>query len=118
MVAKRRFSREFKERAVRRMKDGNVAALARELRVRRKLLYEWRDSLEGRNVSKERPGGAAVATENPTADWKRMAEQLALENRFLANALQRIKEQRPNSAGASGKVSGKPSKPSASSKAD
>ena len=41
---KRRFSREFKLAAIRRMEAGeNVSALARELGVRRKCLYQWRD---------------------------------------------------------------------------
>lgn len=41
----RRFSREFKLSALSRMDGGaNVSALSRELTVRRKLLYEWRDA--------------------------------------------------------------------------
>ena len=41
----RRFSREFKLSALSRMDAGeNVSALSRELRVRRKLLYDWRDA--------------------------------------------------------------------------
>jgi len=40
----RRFSREFKLAALARMESGeNVSALARELGVRRKCLYQWRD---------------------------------------------------------------------------
>ena len=42
--AKRTFSREYKVAAVRRMLAGeNVSALARELGVRRKYLYQWRE---------------------------------------------------------------------------
>ncbi len=41
----RRFSRDFKLSALARMESGeNVSALSRELEVRRKLLYEWRDA--------------------------------------------------------------------------
>ncbi len=41
----RRFGREFKLSALSRMDTGeNVSALSRELNVRRKLLYEWRDA--------------------------------------------------------------------------
>ena len=41
----RRLSREFKLSALSRMDAGeNVSALLRELKVRRKLLYEWRDA--------------------------------------------------------------------------
>ena len=40
----RRFSREFKLSALARMAEGeNVSALARELGVLRKCLYQWRD---------------------------------------------------------------------------
>lgn len=52
-VRARIFSKEFKHSAVSRMHSGeNVSALARELSVRRKLLYEWRDAF--------RAGGAAA----------------------------------------------------------
>jgi transposase len=41
---KRRFSREFKLAALQRMLGGeNVSALARELGLRRKYLYQWRE---------------------------------------------------------------------------
>ena len=47
----RRLSREFKLAALARMAAGeNVSALSREFGVRRKLLYQWRDT-----------GGAAMA---------------------------------------------------------
>jgi transposase len=43
----REFSREFKVAAVRRILAGeSVAALSRELEVRRKLLYEWKQRME------------------------------------------------------------------------
>ena len=44
-IKSRRFGREFKLSALSRMAAGeNVSALSRELKVRRKLLYEWRDA--------------------------------------------------------------------------
>jgi transposase-like protein len=44
MSEERRFSREFKLTALARMEAGeNVSALARELGVRRKYLYQWRE---------------------------------------------------------------------------
>jgi transposase len=44
MGSEGRFSREFKLAALARMEAGeNVSALARELDVRRKYLYQWRD---------------------------------------------------------------------------
>ena len=42
--SERRFSREFKLAALARMEAGeNVSALARELGIRRKYLYQWRE---------------------------------------------------------------------------
>ena len=44
MREERRFSREFKLAALARMEAGeNVSALARELEIRRKYLYQWRE---------------------------------------------------------------------------
>ena len=56
--AARRFSREFKLSAVARMESGeNVSALSRELDVRRKLLYEWRDAYQAGGAAALRPPG-------------------------------------------------------------
>ncbi len=56
--AARRFSREFKLSAVARMESGdNVSALSRELDVRRKLLYEWRDAYQAGGAEALRPPG-------------------------------------------------------------
>jgi transposase len=42
----RRFERAFKIAALERMAAGeNVSALSRELGIRRKLLYQWRDTV-------------------------------------------------------------------------
>lgn len=45
----RKFTRRFKLAALDRMAAGeNVCALARELKIRRKLLYDWRDKYRAR----------------------------------------------------------------------
>jgi transposase-like protein len=42
-----RYSTEFKQDAVRRMADStNITGLAKELGVRRKFLYLWRDRMK------------------------------------------------------------------------
>ena len=115
------FSREFKLAAVSRMLSGeNVCALARELTVRRKLLYEWRDAFraggagalrpQGRPrkgtavVGARRPGGRALspapappgAEEELAAARLRIAElerkigQQALEADFFEQALRQV----------------------------
>ena len=54
----RRFSRDFKLSALARMESGeNVSALSRELEVRRKLLYEWRDAYRAGGAEALRPPG-------------------------------------------------------------
>jgi len=63
----RRFDRAFKVAALARMAAGeNVSALGRELGVRRKLLYRWRDTVRRGGVEALRgvgrpPGGACLA---------------------------------------------------------
>src|SRR3989304_1866366 len=60
------FSREMKLAAVRRMLAGeNVSALARELRLRRKLLYAWRDPFRPAGPRGPRPRGAPPRREDP-----------------------------------------------------
>jgi transposase-like protein len=65
---KRVFTTEFKERAVSRLEAGEqFSALAAELGVRRKLLYEWRKAwrrlgVEGLNRKRgPKPGGSRSA---------------------------------------------------------
>ena|SRR5690349_7932646 len=82
---RRTFSRAFKVAAVKRMAAGeNVSTLARELALRRKLLYEWRDALrKGEPLrSAGRPGKAAEKARRTAAGPE--AE--------LATARQRIAE--------------------------
>lgn len=113
------FSREFKLAAVSRMDAGeNVSRLARDLGVRRKLLYEWRDAWraggaealrppgrprKGAAVVGARAGGAArgspslsgpagalVAARRRIAELERKVGQQALEADFFRQALQRV----------------------------
>ncbi len=112
MKKNRVFSPAFKAAAVQRMQAGeSPSALARELRLRRKLLYEWRDCvLAGQPLrTRGRPPKDATKAEPPvdrTADrieeLERLVGQLTLENRFFKGALQRIKElrQQSNESGA------------------
>ena len=111
------FSREFKLEAVSRVEAGeNVSALSRELGVRRKLLYEWRDAWrlggedalrppgrprKGTSVVGARGGGASKGPQAPTgpqaeltaarrriAELERKVGQQALEADFFRQALQ------------------------------
>ena len=53
MAKWRRHTVEFKRQAVERMKTcQNIEALARELKIQRKLLYTWKYQFEGRPESR------------------------------------------------------------------
>lgn len=110
----------FKLRAVERMRAGeNVSALASELRVRRKLLYEWKQLVEqGRPLrtmgrpartptdpKAEDPGGAERIRE-----LEGLVGRLTLENRFFEGALHRVEELRQASGVSSSAASSPKSK--------
>jgi transposase len=64
MSEERRFSREFKVAALARMAAGeNVSGLARELGVRRKYLYQWRERFRAGGVIALRRRGRPTKAE-------------------------------------------------------
>jgi transposase-like protein len=94
---------EFKEAAVSRMKAGeNVSELARTLKVRRKLLYEWKavlakgQRLRARGRPKEAQSDKLEALKEGSRieELERLVGQLTVENRFFKGALRRIEELR------------------------
>ncbi len=117
----RSFSREFKLRAVQRMEAGeNVSALARELTVKRVILYRWRDAyrlggvealrLRGRPSKVEAlamtaaRGVAGKANDLAEARWQidqlqRKVGQQQLDLDFFKQALRRIEASRRPSDG-------------------
>lgn len=113
----RRFERAFKVAALERMAAGaNVSALSRELGVRRKLLYQWRDTVRRGGVEalrgvgrprageraverprRELPAGVAVPDElararATIAALERKIGQQALELDFFGQALRLMEE--------------------------
>jgi len=136
----RQHSREFKLVAIGRMQAGeNVSALARELGIRRKLLYEWRDrfrrhgeeglrlpgrpkrgmvALRERSARKDPPAPAAPVAEDELAAAKRRIAELErkigqqeLDLDFFHLALRRVGAKRPTSGASGGTASTKSSKP-------
>lgn len=143
MVKPRVFSREFKLSALSRMEAGeNVSALSRELGIRRKLLYQWREAfrsggpeaLRGRG----RPGKAVAAVGPPggggpaasglaeqlaaargrIAELERKVGQQALEAEFFRQALQLFETSRRASDRPGGTASMPSSRPGRGGKAD
>jgi len=106
----RRHTVEFKRQAVERMKTcENIEALARELKIQRKLLYTWKYQFEGR----PEPRHANLGITAEDRKEKQLRDEITklksaladktLENDFFKSALLRIKEgrQRSSETGAS-----------------
>ena len=128
----RSFSREFKLRAVQRMEAGqNVSALARELTVKRVILYRWRDAyrlggvqalrLKGRPSKAEAValvaarGVAGKADDLAEARWQidqlqRKVGQQQLDLDFFKQALRRIEASRQPNDGPGATASSRTSK--------
>jgi transposase len=101
----RRFSREFKIEAVRRVQRGeDPGRVARELEIRTDLLWTWRKRVE--NFGEDqlygvgRPKGRGPATPGDEGQKRRIAElerlvgRQQMEIRFLDKALRRVEELR------------------------
>lgn len=108
----RQFSREFKLAAVGRMQAGeSPSAMARELGVKRKLLYEWKKRVDvggAENVRESgRPGpiSGAVLEDRTKSDQRRIAELERLVGKqqalidFFENALQQVEAATAGKAG-------------------
>jgi transposase len=129
------FSREFKLAALRRMLAGeNVSALARELKLRRKLLYAWRgrfrsggpEALRTRGRPRKVVGLVAAAAAAPAArgatsdDLEKARRQIAalerkvgqqqLELDFFRQALRQVEGKRRTSDGRGATASTRSSK--------
>jgi transposase len=113
-MAARIFSVEFRGAVAQRIPNGeSVLALSTEFKIKRSILYRWRDAYrsagqDGFKKTRGRPpGGGTVAGAKPdlagTAADRRIAElerrlgRLAMENDFLERAFKRVKEARSKS---------------------
>jgi transposase-like protein len=94
-LSRRRFTREFKITAVRRLQQGeSVAVLARTLEVNPGLLHRWREEFR-HEPGKAFPGsGRRGAEPDRVAQLERKIGQQTLEIDFLKGCLQRIEQQR------------------------
>jgi transposase-like protein len=130
MKKARVFSRAMKLSAVKRMLDGeDVSALARELKLRRTMLYKWRDryrkgGAQALRQEKGRPRKSeSIAGEAPTkvaldlasakrriAELERKIGQQELELDFFQRALRQVEEERRPSGARGAKPSTSSSK--------
>ena len=94
-----RYPMEFRRMAVKRMKEcRNITALAEELGLERRLLYDWKSQLEPRAGGKEAASGnPREATLRELNHLKRVLAEKTLELDFFKGALQKIEVRRqPN----------------------
>jgi transposase len=116
----RSYSTEFKLEAVRRMAQAtSISGLARELGIRRKFLYQWRDQFEGEGRAglerrRGRPPGSKsqkVSAPGPSAAELRIAElerllgRKQLEVDFLRRAFEQVRGAAPSRTSDGSKVS-------------
>ena len=109
---RRKFTREFKIGAVKRLQTGySVARLARELEVNANQLHIWKRQFEERPNSAFSGEGRKRGEETQVAGLERKIGQQAMEIVFLKGCLRQIEDLRrsqvetanPLSAGKSGK---------------
>ncbi len=94
-MARRKFSKEFKEAAIRRLQGGQTAAeVARALEVDPSELHRWRHELDEHGERAFQGVGKKRSEESRVAELERKIGQQALEIDFLKRALQHVEEQR------------------------
>jgi transposase len=120
---RRRFTREFKIAAVRRILEGEaVGAVARDLEIRFRVLWGWKKRvLEkgeeylhelGRPKQWQRPRRPEELAEEASqgrrvAELERLVGRQQMEIRFLAKALRQVEERRQQKKNAGGVASSK-----------
>jgi transposase len=95
MKSRRKFTKEFKQTAVRRLNSGqSVAEVARALEVNPSELHRWRRELQEHGEKAFSGVGKKRAEESRVAELERKVGQQAMEIDFLKRALQHVEEQR------------------------
>jgi transposase-like protein len=94
-LSHRRFTKEFKLAAVRRLEEGvSIAEVARGLEVNPNVLHRWRREFRQGPGSAFPGNGQRRWSEGRIAELERKIGQQALEIDFLKGCLQRMEEQR------------------------
>lgn len=124
MAKWRRHTVEFKRQVVERMKTcENIEALARELKLQRKLLYTWKYQFEGRPEPRHADLGITAEDrkekrlQDEVAKLKSSLAEKVLEIDFFKSALLRIKEDRQQNTATGATASTTPSSRGCKSKA-
>jgi transposase len=104
-VAKKRerkyakYTEEFRRQAVERMKESNnLKALARELGIDKRLLYDWRERAADLSDQRAPANRKTRQLENENKELKRLLAEKTLEVDFFRGALQKVATRRQQSS--------------------
>lgn len=94
-ISRRKFTKEFKEEAVRRLELGaSLAEVARACEVNPNVLHRWRRELRDYGVKAFTGNRQRRSEEQQVAELERKVGRQALEIDFLERCLQHVEEQR------------------------
>lgn len=94
-AGRRKFTKEFKEEAVRRLGLGvSLAEVARACEVNPNVLHRWRRELQDYGTQAFAGNGQRRTDESQVAELERKVGRQALEIDFLRRCLQHVEEQR------------------------
>jgi len=94
-LSRRKFTKEFKEAAVRRLELGaSLAEVARACEVNPNVLHRWRRELRDYGAKAFAGNGQRRREESQVADLERKVGRQAMEIDFLQRCLQHVEEQR------------------------
>lgn len=88
MTKRSYYTKEFKREAVRLLESGDKsgAELARELGVRRNMLYKWQREMSSKGEAAFQGPGRKPGTQSREADLERENQRLREENEILKKA--------------------------------
>jgi transposase len=90
-----RYTEEFRRAAVERMKAcRNISALARELGINKRLLYDWRERAADLRDKRSVPNRHALHPETELRELQRLLAEKTLEADFFSGALQKVAARR------------------------
>ena len=94
-LSRRKFTKEFKEEAIRRLELGvSLAEVARACEVNPNVLHRWRRELREYSTKAFAGNGQRRVEEGRIAELERKVGRQALEIDFLRRCLQHVEEQR------------------------
>ena len=93
-----KYTEEFRRQAVERLKEtDNLSALARELGISKRLLYDWRERAADLRDKRTVPNRHALQQETEIKELKRLLAEKLLEVDFFRGALQKVAARRQTS---------------------